>query len=124
MEKIIAELKTVFPFKDTTQEGDIVLIVAEEPQLMVYALVTDIKRDVTKRDEWWHVTMHILTVPPQKVVWTLRYEQMSGMEIFSMGGEKRFVKAIDFTESRKEPQQKGAAEKGREHKKSFLKVVK
>lgn len=119
MEKIIAELKTVFTFKDTTQQGDIVLIVAEEPQMMVYALVTDIKRDESKRDEWWHVTMHILTVPPQKVVWTLRYEQMSGMEIFTMGGEKRFVKALDFTESGKEPQQKGGAPK-----KSFLKVVK
>ena len=93
MEKIVEDLKNIFTFRDTTQEGDIVLIVADQ---LLYAIVIDITRDDNKKDEWWHVTMQLLVVPPQKLVWTLRTEQMTGMEIFTMGGEERFVKAIDF----------------------------
>ncbi len=99
MEKLIAELKSVVPFKDSTDIGDIVLIVAKEPQMLLYALVTDIERDSTRKDEWWHVSLTFLTVPPQEMKWTLRTAQMSGMEIFTMGGEERFVKAVNLTPS-------------------------
>lgn len=118
MEKIVEDLKNIFTFKDTTEEGDIVLVVAEQ---LFYALVMDIARDEAKKDEWWHVTMQALLVPPQKMTWTLRTEQMTGMEIFTMGGEKRFIKAIDF----KGPKSK---EKGKEKTgikgKSGLRLVK
>jgi hypothetical protein len=40
--------------------------------------------------------MQLLTVPPKQVVWTLREPQFTGQEIFTMGGEKRFVKAVAF----------------------------
>ncbi|WP_456388026.1 hypothetical protein [Desulfolithobacter sp.] len=96
MEKLIAELKQVVEFKDTTEPGDLVLLVARKPQMLVYALVTAIERDTSRRDEWWHVTMQVLTVPPQKMTWTLRTPQMTGQEIFTMGGEERFVKAVRF----------------------------
>jgi len=96
MEKIVGELKKIIRFKDTTDTGDIALIVADNPQLLSYALVTDIRRDTSKRDEWWHVTMQVLAVPPQKTTWTLRTPQMTGMEIFTMNGEKRFFKAVSF----------------------------
>lgn len=96
MEEIVKELKKVVPFKESTFEGDIVLIAMADPASVVYALVTEIDRDETKRDEWWHVTMHILSVPPQKVTWILRESQFTGKEIFTMGNEGRFVKAIDF----------------------------
>lgn len=93
MEKIIEDLKNVFLFKDTTDIGDIVLVVTEQ---LFYALVTDIARDESKKDEWWHVTLEALIMPPQQMVWTLRTAQLTGMEIFTMGGVQRFVKAIDF----------------------------
>lgn len=96
MEKIVEELKSVFKFKDVTETGDIVLVVAEEPQMILYALVTGIERDLSKKDEWWQVSLQFLTLPPQKTAWTLREPQFSGQEIFMMGGKKKFVKAVDF----------------------------
>ncbi|MDX1775070.1 MAG: hypothetical protein R3297_00655 [Desulfobulbales bacterium] len=100
MDGIVKDLKKLVRFKDTLEKGDIVLIAAKKPQMLVYALVCDIVRDETKRDEWWHVGMHILSLPPRKVTWILRTEQMTGLEIFTMEGEERFMKAVDFgTES-------------------------
>ncbi len=96
MQKMIEELKQLIPFKDTTDVGDIVLIVAKEPQLLVYAHVNEIERDTSRRDEWWHVHLTMLAIPLQKMTWTLRTDQMTGKEIFTMGGEERFVKAVDF----------------------------
>ncbi len=84
------------PFKDTVEIGDIVLIAAQKPQMLVYALVSDIVRDDAKRDEWWHVSMHLLSLPPRKVTWILRTGQISGHEIFTMDGEERFMKAVVF----------------------------
>ncbi|MDH5298945.1 MAG: hypothetical protein OEV91_07995 [Desulfobulbaceae bacterium] len=96
MEKIVQELKSLFSFKKTTESGDIVLVVSEEPQMILYALVTEIERDPSKRDEWWHVSLQFLTLPPQQMVWTLRAAQFSGQEIFTMGGKKKFIQAVNF----------------------------
>ncbi len=98
METIVNELKEIFTFKNTTEVGDIVLVLTEEPQSVLYAYITKIIRDQNpSRDNWWHITMHILTLPPQKTVWILRVPQFTGMEIFSMGGDRRFMKALDFS---------------------------
>ncbi len=96
MEKLVKELQEMLDFKESTDVGDVVVIAAKEPQMLVYGYVTGIKRDTTRKDEWWHVDMSVLTLPPQKMTWTLRTAQMTGMEIFTMGGEERFVKAVDF----------------------------
>jgi hypothetical protein len=103
MDKIINDLKKLVPFKDTIKTGDIMLIAAKKPQMLVYAVVSNITRDETKRDEWWHVSMHILSLPPRDVTWTLRREQMTGREIFTMDGEQRFMKAVDFDEKQLPP---------------------
>lgn len=97
MEKIVKDLKKVIHFKDTTDVGDVVLIVTRDPQLIIYGLVSAIKKDMTKKQEWYHVSMDILSVPPQKVIWTLRPKQMTGQEIFSMAGDPRFMQAVDFS---------------------------
>ncbi len=99
MEKFIADLKKIIPFKDTTDKGDIVLVAAKEPPTLIYAVVTAIERDVERKDEWWHVTMSLLTVPPQQLTWTLRTQQMTGVEVFTMGGEERFFKAVEISSS-------------------------
>ena len=96
MEQVIEELKRMCTFKEDTNEGDLVLVVMQEPQFMGYALVGPIERDETRRDEWWHVTLHLLAVPVQTVVWTLREPQFTGQEIFTMGGNPRFIKAINL----------------------------
>jgi len=96
MEQIVSELKKVVKFKETTEVGDLVLIVTEAPQACLYGLVSGFERDQRKRDEWWKITLQVLTVPPQEVSWILRREQFTGQEIFTMGGDKRFIKAVDL----------------------------
>lgn len=96
MEKLLKELKKLVPLKDTTDVGDIVLVVVEETEMAGYALVTGIERDYTRKDEWWEVHMQLLSVPPQPLVWTLRTEQFTGQEPFTMGGKGRFIKAVLF----------------------------
>lgn len=96
MEQLITELRKRLLFKSTLVPGDIVLIAAEDPQLLVFAVVTDITRDSGRKDEWWHVTMQMLSVPLQPMTWTLRMEQMSGQEIFTMGGKERFMAPLDI----------------------------
>lgn len=103
MQRFVLELKKLMTFKDTTEVGDIVLIAAKEPQMLLYAKITGIERDSSRKDEWWHVKMAVLSIPIQNMVWTLRTPQMTGMEIFTMGGEERFVKAIDFKDEAVEP---------------------
>lgn len=94
MEKLVCELKKLVPFKDTTAAGDIVLLASHEPQMVVYALVTGIEPDKGRKKSWWNVTMQVLSVPPQEVVWTLREPQFTGQETFSFGGIDHFMKAI------------------------------
>lgn len=93
---MVAELKRLVNFKDTTVVGDLVLILSGEPQMLAYALVTSIEPDNSRKDEWWQVKMQLLSVPPRKMVWTLRPAQFTGREIFTMGGEQRFVQAVRF----------------------------
>ena len=126
MEKLVAELQQIVPFKDSTDIGDLVLIVAKEPQMLVYALVTDISRDNTRKDEWWHLSLTFLTVPPQEITWTLRTAQMTGMEVFTMGGNERFVKAVNLSPAIAKPFEDAETEKDAKvvEKASFLKRVK
>lgn len=101
MDELLKELKKTFAFKADTQIGDIVLIVAEKPQAILYALVTDIVRDESRVEEWWQVSLRLLVLPPQKIVWLLREPQFTGKEIFTMGGERRFVQALNFVDDLK-----------------------
>jgi hypothetical protein len=103
MKKLIEELRKLVKFKATTTVGDIILIAAKEPRMLFYAHVDSIIRDDSRRDEWWHVEMTILSVPLQQITWTLRTEQMTGQEIFTMGGEERFVQAVEFEAKRESP---------------------
>ena len=126
MEQLVAELKKILPLKPITVEGDIVVIAAKTPQMLVYAKVGSIERDPSRKQEWWHVTLHLLSIPLQSVVWTLRTPQFSGQEIFTMGGEGRFIQAVDFPgvpqpAATKAPVQEGV--KGKQHP-SGLRIVK
>lgn len=127
MEKLVAELKQIVPFKDTTDIGDLVLVVSKEPQMLAYALVTDIERDSSRKDEWWHISLTFLTIPPQEITWTLRTAQLTGMEIFTMGGEERFVKGVNLTPAPPKPTPDQGSEekvKNTKAKAPFLKRVK
>jgi hypothetical protein len=82
-------------------------------------MVTGIERDNSRKDEWWHVHMQILTVPPQPLTWTLRKEQFTGQEVFTMGGEERFLQAVRFDVPSEKPKSPSSRDK-----KSGLRLVK
>jgi len=119
MKKIIEELRQVIDFKNSTEVGDIVLIAAKEPRMLFYAHVDNIVRDDSRRDEWWHLSMTILSVPMQRITWTLRSQQMTGQEVFTMGGEERFVQAVALGKKTEKPR----GEK-KEHGAPFLRRIK
>ncbi len=123
MEKIVKELKQILSFKDSTDVGDIVLIATKDPQMLIYGLITSIERDDSRKEEWWVIGVSLLSLPPQKMHWTLRTSQMTGMEIFTMGGEERFMKAIDFNKS--ENNNRVSKERNeKKEKKGFIKRIK
>lgn len=102
MESMLRELKRLVAFKDTTEVGDILLVAVEETASVFYALLTDIERD-SHRAEWWELTMQVLNIPPQQVIWTLREPQFTGKETFTMNGKARFVQAVSFNGPPPEP---------------------
>lgn len=122
IENLVEDLRTVIPFKNSTELGDIVLIIAQEPKMLLYGLVTSIERDSGKKDEWWNIELTFFTVPLQKAVWTLRTAQMTGQEIFTMGGEERFFQAVDM--SPVIPREEAAETKRAAPRKPFIKRIK
>lgn len=122
MENLVTDLQKLVPFKNTIEVGDIVLIAAKTPKMLLYALVQNIVRDETKHDEWWHVTMNLLTLPPRQVTWTLRTPQMTGQEIFTMDGEERFMKAVRFDRQAPQPEKPSPDKDGK--KKTPLRRIK
>ena len=111
MESMVQELKKIITFKKTTTTGDLVLVAVEKSKSVFYALVTDIVSDDSRRDEWWNLTLQILSVPPQQVIWTLREVQFTGQEVFTMGGDGRFMQAVDFSHPEPLPEKTGRAKK-------------
>jgi hypothetical protein len=94
MEAIVEQLRERIALKETLEVGDVAIIAAEDPQMLAFAVVTDISRDLSRKAEWWHVSMQMLSVPLQTMTWTLRMEQMCGVEIFTMGGKKMFMAPV------------------------------
>jgi hypothetical protein len=127
MDELIAELKKRVDFKKTLDTGDVVLIAADDPQVLAFAVVTDISRDSSRRDEWWHVKMQMLSVPLQTMIWTLRMEQMCGHESFTMGGKNRFMAPVMISyddAGHKSARKEGLEKKNKKNRSSGLRVVK
>lgn len=124
MEEIVKELKRIVSFKETTVEGDLVLIAIESPKSVVYAIVSEISPDESRKSEWWKLTMQILSVPPQKVTWTLREPQFTGKEIFTMGDEGRFIQAVNLLPDRPNSQPPGNNDQNKTPKRTAHKKAK
>ena len=123
MEQLVSELRKMISFKQDIDTGDLVLIVADDPRMLAYAVITDIEADSTRRDPWWHVHMQMLAVPLQAMTWTLRMEQMCGREMFTMGGKKRFMAPVLIEYGRSSGGEK-KNKPGPRKKKPGLRVVK
>ena len=100
MEKVIEEIQFQVPLKDTTTAGDTVIFIREEDesgQISVsFARILGFDRDLSKRDEWWHVRFVFLELPPQARTIILQTPHFTGREVFTMGGRKVFIKAVNF----------------------------
>jgi hypothetical protein len=100
---VVEELESSLPLKDDTLEGDVIVIAREgDPDRTAadFAVVTGFERDPAKRDEWWHVGLLFLSFPPVEAVLTLQAPHFVGREVFTMGGKKTFIKALDTKSSR------------------------
>ncbi|MDR1080240.1 MAG: hypothetical protein LBQ79_04605 [Deltaproteobacteria bacterium] len=95
---LVDEVKSQLRTKADTVKGDTILIVTEisdDQTVADYALVTDFTLDDSKRDEWWHMSILLLTFPPANWCITLQTPHFTGQEIFTMKGRKVFIKALD-----------------------------
>ncbi len=107
IEQIIKELGNKVKFKDSTDVGDIILMVneTEEPQTpfgVAYAVINGFEPDPAKKDEWWFVSLTFLAIPPEPRTLILQRPHFTG-EIFTMGGRKVFIKAVDLAVPPTEP---------------------
>jgi len=99
MEKVIEEIQLQVPLKDSTLVGDTVIFLRETENSQVsinYARVMDFEPDLAKRDEWWHVRFVFFEIPPHARTITLQTPHFTGQEVFTMGGWKVFIKAVNF----------------------------
>ncbi|MDR2935331.1 MAG: hypothetical protein LBV70_05585 [Candidatus Adiutrix sp.] len=99
MEKVIEEIQFQVPMKDSTSSGDTVIFLreAENGQINIsFARVMGFDPDLSKRDEWWHVRFVFLEIPPQARTIILQTPHFTGREVFTMGGRKVFIKAVNF----------------------------
>ena len=99
IDTVIEEIQLQVPFKDSTAAGDTVIFIREADggQVSVsYARVMGFEPDISKRDEWWHVRFVFLEIPPQARTIILQTPHFTGREVFTMGGKKVFIKAVNF----------------------------
>jgi len=99
MEKVIEEIQFQVPMKDSTSAGDTVIFLREGDNGQVsigFARVMGFEPDRSKRDEWWHVRFVFLEIPPRARTIILQTPHFTGREVFTMGGRKVFIKAVNF----------------------------
>ena len=105
MEKLLEEIQYQVPLKDTTEAGDTVIFLRETETGQVsvnYAHVLGFDPDLSKRDEWWHVHFIFFEIPPKARPIILQTPHFTGQKIFTMGGRKVFIKAVNFDAFREE----------------------
>ncbi|MDR3135423.1 MAG: hypothetical protein LBU69_04930 [Deltaproteobacteria bacterium] len=121
IEQVVEELGKKLPFKPETNVGDNILIARENENALVevaFARVVSFAPEIRHRQEWWHVEMAILSIPLQRVTFIVNSEQLNGKEIFTVSGQKVFLKAINPAPPATEPNPEP-----RNPQKSFLTLV-
>ena len=74
IETAVEKLGDSLSVKNTLEPKDLALVFCEveggEKLLGFFAYVTEIRRDVSKKDEWWFVTFcPTYRVPPKETTW-------------------------------------------------------
>ena len=73
------------------REGDVVLIYHRDKP-MVYARIEAIRADY--KQDWFHVTLLLLTIPAQAVTWILKEDYINGNP-FTMGGQSMRLEKVE-----------------------------
>lgn len=90
VEKILQAVRGYMPVKQTADAGDIILVGI--PSGVFYGVIDSIDPDHKKN--WYTLKFKLLILPPVEMAWKLRMPQICG-ELFTMGGEPRFVLPVD-----------------------------
>ncbi len=73
------------------QENDVVLIYIENSPVF-FARIEDISADHKK--DWYHVTLLILKIPMESIVWLIKDQYINGDE-FTMNGKKVRIEKVN-----------------------------
>jgi hypothetical protein len=77
--------------KQRNREGDVVLVHYQDRPAF-YARIEAIGPDTV--NEWYHVSLLLLTIPAQTVTWILREEYINGVT-FTMGGQALRLERVE-----------------------------
>ncbi len=77
--------------KQINIEGDVVIIYYQD-EPTVYARIEAIEPDV--KQDWYRVTLLMLTIPSQTATWILREEYINGSP-FTMGGRPLRIERVE-----------------------------
>ena len=92
-------------------EGNVVLIYHQEHPT-VFGRIEYIEPDIKK--DWYHVTLLLLTIPPQTVTWILRDKYIDG-EVFTMGGKEMRLEEVKKVTIREDKQSSGQNQTNNAH---------
>jgi hypothetical protein len=90
-------------------ENDVVLIYFEEKPT-VFARIEAIEPDI--KNNWYHVTLLLLTIPTQTVTWILRDVYINGSP-FTMGGKPVRLEAVKREKVKADPEDPHKSKKDR-----------
>ncbi|MDR2443768.1 MAG: hypothetical protein LBE31_09660 [Deltaproteobacteria bacterium] len=98
IEEIIEELSVQLAFKDTTELGDVVMLITEEKfgyYGINFAHVVSLEPKIINEVEWWQVGLIILSIPLSGQQLIVQKVNLSERPLFSLRSRKVFLKAVD-----------------------------
>jgi len=117
MKQLIKQVKSIVTQAKSAEQGSTVLVFFGEDSSLMWGIIREFVRDETKKDDWFHVTIDMLSMPPRRVVWTLRVPQINGSEEFTMQGNPRYILPVAMSASKKD-------KKPKKNKHSKLRLIK
>lgn len=115
---ILKEVVDKMPFKDITEEKDVILLILENT--MLWAVVARIGSE--NEEGIREVIVKLLSIPPLEMRFHLKDNQLDGRESFIIENNNAFIKAVDFTRACLSEEMKEIYKKDTEEDKDKIKV--
>ncbi len=91
-DKFIKDVQTKFVLKNNAQINDVVILLFEEENSFLYAMVRDIEPNGKKGS--FNVRLLLLSMPPVNISLNLTHRQLSGKKAFRIHGSRRYIAPI------------------------------